>query len=276
VEARLRASNVDVSTWITEGPGHATALARRAVGEGFGTLVAVGGDGTVHEVVNGFEVSGRPRDDVRLGIVPSGTGMDLARNLRLASGPGAAAERILAGRERMIDVGVAQPNNVLFVNFAETGLGAAVVARRAEFPPRLPGRISFLAAAVQAALAEDNVGVRILVDDRLLFEGAAVSTVTANGAYFGAGMKIAPSASMQDGRLDVVVLGDFTRLEMVTQIWKLYPGVHIYLPKVTMARGTTVRIEAFGPTRLDLDGELVESRQPYVLSVLPAALRVLV
>lgn len=275
VEARLRTSGVEVPAWTTQGPGHGTVLARRAIAEGFRTLIAVGGDGTVHEVVNGFVADGRPRDDVRLGVVPSGTGMDFVRNLGLAAGLEAAVQRIAAGRERMVDVGVASPDNVLFVNFAETGLGAAVVAREARLPSGLPGRVSFLVAAIQAGLTEDTVPVRISVDGALLYEGMAVSAVTANGQYFGGGMKIAPGASMQDGYLDVLVLGDFTRFELVTQIWKLYPGVHVNLPKVRVARGKTVRIEPLEPARLDLDGELVDASQPYVLTVLPGALRLL-
>lgn len=275
VADQLRRRGWQITTLETATPGQATGLTRSAIDGGAGTILAVGGDGTVHEVANGFLWDGRVRDDARLGIVPAGTGMDFARNLGLRRGVRAALGTLLAGNERRIDVGLALPSGRLFVNFVETGLGANVVAREAEFREGWPGRASFFLAAIGAALDEDNLAVRMTVDGELVYEGPLVSAVVANGRYFGGGMKIAPYASMVDGLFDVLILGDFTRFELLSQIWKVYPGVHIRHRKVLWLTGHEVDIEPLERSRLDLDGEL-DGPGPYHVSLLPKALRVLV
>lgn len=239
---------------------------------GFTTIVAVGGDGTVHEVVNGFSDDDLAR--ARLAVVPAGTGMDFLRNVGLPRGARSIAELIASGQERSVDLGRAQAGeNRYFVNFAETGLGAAVVAREEVLSPSWPGRVSFFLAAVRAAMAEQNALSRVAVDGAVVYDGPLVSAIVANGRYFGGGMKVAPVASVTDGWLDVLILGDFSRAELVAQIWKIYPGTHVKHPKVLTVRARQVSIEPVGPARLDLDGELYGTG-PYIFGVLPSALRV--
>ncbi|GAC1445533.1 MAG: diacylglycerol kinase family lipid kinase [Chloroflexota bacterium] len=239
------------------------------------TLIAVGGDGTVHEVVNGFKEGEEVRDDVRLGIVPAGTGMDFARNIGMSRGVATAVRHLIQGSERRIDVGMCQSDRIrVFVNFAETGLGASVVAREAAFGPGWPGRISYLMAAIAAAMSEENPWARVCVDGDRVYEGPLVSVVVANGRYFGGGMKIAPQASVCDGIFDILILGDFSKAELIGQVWKIYPGFHVAHRKVLSVRGSRVTILSSPGTRLDLDGEL-GSEGPYSFRVLPQALRVL-
>jgi YegS/Rv2252/BmrU family lipid kinase len=245
------------------------------VAAGFDTILAVGGDGTVHEVVNGLARDGAISSNVVLGVVPAGTGVDFARNLRFPRRPDLVAARITAGRERRIDVGLADsPARRFFVNFAETGLGAAVVAREAHMSDLWPGRVSFLIAAMGASLRESNVEATVSVDGTTVHDGPLVSVVIANGPYFGGGMRIAPHAAVDDAALDILVLGDFARAELVSQVWKLYPGSHIRHPKVRWLTGSTVSVAPRSPTRLDLDGELYGTG-PYAFSVAPMALRVI-
>lgn len=273
VATRLEWHGIHASALRTAGPGDATRLTREALAAGSRTIMAVGGDGTIHEVVNGFLDDGAIRQDARLAVLPAGTGVDFVRNLGLRRGVVPAVERVLRGRETRIDLGRA--GEYAFVNFAETGLGASVVAREREFGGGWPGRASFFLAAVQAAMDEDNIGVRIVVDGGAVYDGPAVSVVVANGRYFGGGMKIAPSASMDDGLFDIFVLGDFNRIELVSQIWKIYPGVHVGHRKVLWRRGRRIEIDVDRQTRLDLDGEL-RGPGPYQLDIHPGALRVVV
>jgi diacylglycerol kinase (ATP) len=271
----LRARGVSSTVLTTEGPGHATSLAREVIGRGFETIVAVGGDGTVHEVVNGMFHDGKPVVDARLGIVPAGTGMDFQRNLGLGTGIRTSVEALAAGRERTIDLGLATgETSRVFVNFAEVGLGTSVVLREARFGAAWPGRASFFVAAVEAAISEENISAKVTADGDELWSGSTVSVIVANGPYFGGGMRIAPPAVVDDGWLDVVVLGDFSRRERITQIWKLYPGAHLRHRKVLWQRAleTTVRSQAV--SYLDLDGELYADRD-FNFSILPGALRVL-
>lgn len=275
VEKGLRARGIAVQEFLTRGPGDGEAQASLALDAGYSTLLAVGGDGTLHQVVNALRTEEGIRGDVRVGIVPAGTGMDFSRNVHVPRGSRAAIDRIVRGVERRIDVGVvAAPHLRLFVNFAESGLGASVVAREAGFSARWPGRASFFLAGLAAAARDHPVHGTVTVDGRAVYAGRMVSLVVANGAFFGGGMKIAPPASMEDGALDVVLLGDLSRVELVSQIWKLYPGTHLHNPHVHWMRGTTVAYDPLGPGRLDLDGELYDGG-PCRISVLPRALRIL-
>lgn len=201
--------------------------------------------------------------------------MDFTRNLGLRRSTASVVDTILSGRERRIDVGLSAGGHTkLFVNFAETGLGAAVVAREAAFGDAWPGRLSFFAAAVGAALSEPNARATITVDGTVVYEGPLVSAVVANGPFFGGGMKIAPQALMDDHLFDVLILGDFSRAELVSQIWKIYPGIHLKHPKVLWLQGRSVLIDPSTPMQLDLDGEL-GGEGPYRFEISPGALRVL-
>lgn len=260
---------------MTRARGDGEEHARQALSDGYRTIVAVGGDGTVHEVINGIVAGFGAPSDARLAVVPAGTGMDFLRNIGAARGVEAAVARIVRGRERRIDLGVVAARDRVFVNFMETGLGAAVVAREERLSDGWPGRLSFLLAALGAAVTEDNLSVRIQVDGNNVYRGPAVSVVVANGRYFGGGMKIAPTAEMDDGRLDVLVLGNFRRLELASQIWKIYPGIHLSHRKVVHVQATSVEIETGGGGLLDLDGELGGAGSCQV-TLRPQALRVLV
>jgi YegS/Rv2252/BmrU family lipid kinase len=274
VERELRAAGVNTRTAVTRRPGDAALLTRQALDAGHSTVAAVGGDGTVHEVVNGLFDGTGIAPGARLAIVPAGTGMDFARNIGAKRGVRAAVERILASREQCVDVGVVPAAGRVFVNFMETGLGAAVVAREAQLSDSWPGRASFFVAALGAAVREDNMRVHVRVAGQSVYRGPAVSVVVANGRYFAGGMKIAPMARMDDGALDVLILGDFRRLELASQIWKIYPGVHVKHDKVMHVRGPSAEVETAGASLLDLDGEL-GGNGSCTVHLLPNALRVL-
>lgn len=275
VEADLALHGIHPVTRITRMRGHATEISRQLADEGYTTIVAAGGDGTVHEVVNGLLSLASQGGKVHLGVVPAGTGMDFVRNARLPHSPRAIARAIAAGRTTSLDVGVGSwTDRKVFVNFAETGLGAAVVAREARFADAWPGRLSYLLAAVGAAIAESKVEALVSVGGTDVYSGPLVSAIVANGRYFGGGLKIAPLASMTDGQFDVLILGDFSRAQLVSQIWKIYPGLHVNHPKVLWLRGSNVQIRPTAPTPLDLDGEL-HGPGSYSFEILARSLQVL-
>jgi diacylglycerol kinase family enzyme len=201
--------------------------------------------------------------------------MDFARNVGAKRGHAAAVKRVTRGRELRVDVGFMRDEGRVFVNFMETGLGAAVVARVSHMGDRWPGRLSFFAAALSAAVTESNIRVHVQTDGAFVYEGPAVSVVAANGRYFGGGMKIAPAARMDDGLLDLLILGDLGKLELARQIWKIYPGKHVSHPKVMHLRASAVTVTTRGESLLDLDGEL-GGKGSCSATVLPRALTVLV
>jgi diacylglycerol kinase family enzyme len=202
--------------------------------------------------------------------------MDFARNANIRRGVGAAVGRIVRSEERLIDLGaLSEPFSRLFVNFAESGLGSSVVAREAAFSSRWPGRASFFLAGIAAAARDHPISGRVTVDGAIVYDGRLVSLVVANGRYFGGGMKIAPPARIDDGALDIVLLGDLSRVDLVSQIWKLYPGTHLRNPQVHWMRGTEVTFEPVSAGQIDLDGELYQGGRSRI-SVRQQALRVLV
>jgi diacylglycerol kinase (ATP) len=276
VEESLTRAGVRSQTVTTERRGHALELSRSALKAGARTLIAVGGDGTVHEVVNGLLDGENVSSDVQVAVVPAGTGMDFLRNTGASRDPRVIAAHILSETERRIDLGlVCGTQTTVFVNFAEIGLGASVVTRSEAHHPRIPGKTSYLLAAVAAALSERNSDFVIKVDGVEVFRGAGVSAIIANGPYAGAGMQIAPQARMDSGRLELTLLGDFSRAELLAHIWKIYPGTHVNLKKVLCWHGTNFEIVSSASSRLDLDGELYPPGA-HRIRVLPRVLRVIV
>ena len=182
VQSRLRSLRIDVDVFFTRGPGDGTEQAREALRADHTTILAVGGDGTLHEVINALLDHGSVRSDVRIGVVPAGTGMDFARNARLRRGVRAAVDRIVRGEERLFDLGaLSEPFPRLFINFAEAGLGSSVVAREAAFSSRWPGRASFFLAGIAAAARDHPIAGALTVDGETVYDGRLVSLVVANG-----------------------------------------------------------------------------------------------
>jgi YegS/Rv2252/BmrU family lipid kinase len=261
---------------------HAPSLVRDALGEGVSLIVAVGGDGTFNEVVNGFFEDGRAvNPEARLAIVPVGTGSDLRRTLSVPADVEAAARRIARGRSKTVDVGLAtyrdregEVRQRHFVNVADFGAGGAVVDKVNRTTKVFGGRISFLWAILTTLPKYRNTRVRYRGDGQ---QGDLVMNnfVVANGRYFGGGLMPAPHAEMDDGLLDVVIIGDITFKEARRNLGRLRRGEHLSLPQVTHFRAATVETECLDPALLDLDGEMVGSN-PTRFAVLPRTLRILV
>jgi YegS/Rv2252/BmrU family lipid kinase len=259
---------VDVAE--TTGPGHGTVLAREAVDAGWPLVVAVGGDGTVNEVVNGLIAPPAPAR-AELGVVMTGRGRDVCRNFGVPRDPRAAVHRLVAGRPSAVDVGWLEPAEGprrCFLNAGGGGLDG-VVARRTAGGGR-GGRWGYVAGLLSALRAHHSVPVSLAVDGQAMWSGCVTTVVAANGACFGGGMRIAPRADPTDGRLDVIVVGALSRAELVAWLPALYRGWHVHNRKVTMRREVAVRLDA--PLPLQVDGEPAGTG-PARLTVLPAVLR---
>lgn len=271
---------------ITSGPGDATGLCRQALHSGADTVVAVGGDGTISEVANGFFDGDQPvRPEAAMGIIPVGTGGDFRKTAGIPRDIRGAAQ-ILARREiRPIDIGhvelVTRDGSSaaqVFINIASFGLSGLVDELVNESSKRLGGKLSFMVATARAGLRYQNQRVRLVFDgDEAGSADVTVNTVAvANGRYFGGGMYVAPEAELDDGRFDVVAIGDLSKWEFVRHGRKLYAGTHLHLDKVSHRRAVTVRAEAIGgeQVRLDIDGE-TPGVLPATFRILPRALKLI-
>ena len=270
---------------LTRAPGDATRLARDALATGADLVVAVGGDGTANEVANGFFEAGAPvQTDAAFGFVPFGTGGDLRKTLAIGRELPAAARILRQGHRRSIDVGALTFTTAggseatrVFVNIASFGMSGMVDQYVNTTTKAFGGTVSFMLATARAGLHYQNQRVRLVFDDdEASGIDCTISTVAvANGRYFGGGMKIAPTAEIDDGLLDVVVLGDLGMVEMARHSSKLYAGSHLGLDKVEHRRVRALRATSLErePVHIDCDGE-TPGRLPASFRILPRALTI--
>ena len=270
---------------MTTRAGEATEVTRRAVRAGNANIIAVGGDGTLSEVVNGcFDEDGNIVDrDSALGLLPSGTGSDFRRSLGTGTND-QLIRSILHSKTRSIDAARVEFQNNrneksfrTFINVASFGLGgdvsALVNAWRERLPRMISGRARFAAAAIAALRRYKNVEVSITLDDRSIKINSNF-IVVANGCFAGGGMMLAPNAELDDGLLDVILTNEISRFDIVRELGRIQRGAHLNHPKVTELHAREITIAASRPMPIDLDGEMVGTT-PARITVLPSAIRFL-
>lgn len=261
--------------------GHATDLTCQGLKEGFDLIVAVGGDGTNNEVVNGFFEDEKPiNSEAVFGCITRGTGGDLRKTLGTPRDLGRAAALLAGGSTRVVDVGhmtlidhEGKRVSRYFINIASFGIGGEVDARVNRTTKALGGFVSFAWASLVSMVHYKNKPVRLTVDGKTVGDFKIFNCAVANGQYFGGGMHVAPYAKMDDGLFDIVVLGDFSRTETILEMNKIYNGTHVHNPKVQCLTGRVVEATSDEVVLLDVDGEQ-PGRLPSTFSVLPGALRV--
>jgi YegS/Rv2252/BmrU family lipid kinase len=268
---------------ITAGPGHATILTRDALTAGVERVIALGGDGTVNEVVNGFFAEGAAiRPEASFGLLPFGTGGDFRRTLNIPTNLDDAAALIAANQRRHIDVGQldfttrdGSRSRRMFANITSFGVSGVVDRLVNESSKRL-GRLAFAVATARATWSYQNQRVHLRFDDDPADTvDVTVNTVAiANARYFGGAMKVAPDAEVDDGAFDVVVIGDMGIRELLLHGGRLYKGTHLTLDKVSHRRARVVDAEPTDPgatVELDVDGENL-GRLPARFTLLPRSL----
>jgi YegS/Rv2252/BmrU family lipid kinase len=280
--AALRDTLGDYEERFTGGAQDATRIARDGLLAGAERVIAVGGDGTTNEVVNGFFQAGRLiNPGAVLGFMPRGTGGDFRKSLGIGKRLEECLPVLSSGHTRACDVGLAtfvgpsgEPVRRYFINITSFGLGGLVDDRVNHSTKAFGGKTSFLLGTLKAMLAYRNKPVRLRVDDTF-DEALTINNVAvANGQYFGGGMWVAPHATIDDGLFDVIVLGNMSRLEMLTQGTRIYKGTHLALPKVLELRGRRVEATSDEEVLIDMDGEQ-PGRLPIAFEMLPSALRLI-
>ncbi len=269
----------------TQQPHDATMLARAALRRGVGRIVAIGGDGTLNEAANGFFDDGVPiHPEAVLAPISCGTGGDFRRSLHTSADPALAVRALLQNRVRTIDVGQIQYTTApgaratrLFLNIASFGMGGAVdrVVHTLPGKAQLGGQAAYLYAILHTLARYRNQPVTLHVDDEPVFDGPIRAVAVANGRSFGGGLPIAPDAHLNDGRFDVVVLGDLPRRTLIRHIKRFYAGTHLSLDGVLAFRGRhiTAHPATRNPVLLDVDGEPM-GQLPATFTLHPRALRV--
>ena len=282
VQRALERHGATVTLGATERPGDATRFAREARRDGLDCTVVMGGDGTLNEVCQAYlDDRGEALAGPPLALIPSGTGGDFRKTLDLGTDLDANVEHLFACEPRPLDLGILEAHghdgrNVTraFVNITSFGLGGLTDRIVNAGPKWLGGKSAFFLGTLRALIAYQNAAVRVKVDGAVWLESPVVNVALANGRFFGGGMQIAPEADPSDGLLDVVALGDLTRLETVGLTQHIYAGTHLGRPQIKSTRGARVEAEALVPgaeVLIDMDGE-TPGRLPLAARLAPGAL----
>jgi len=253
----------------TSRPGEAEELAERA-GDAHGEVIAVGGDGTVHEVVNGH-VRGGAR--AALGVIPLGSGDDFAKLLA-----GDFLASLSAGRTRPFDLGRIDADGAVryFANGMDIGFGAHGAANVRRVPRALTGFGAYLGALALTMLDYPLLRVRLQYDDEPPVEAHTAMTAVMNGTTFGGSFRVCPGALPDDGWLDVLQVGPVGRGGILRLVPKILRGAHEGDPRVELRKARRLRVEAEKPLLAEADGEIAfRSARRLEIDVLPRALRVI-
>lgn len=283
VDAALSAAGVGFDLTETDAPLEAMRLAEGAAGR-YAAVIAVGGDGTVHEVVNGLmraPIAVRPA----LGVLPLGSGDDYAKMLPPRS-PGAprphwraALAAIALGRARAHDVGVirdGEGGERYFANGMDVGFGAHVARNIAQVPRWVTGLGAYLAAIAQTMVRYPTLELRLQLDGDEPFAHRSTIAAVMNGRCFGGSFWACPDARADDGLLDVLLADVVSRAQILRLVPKLMRGTHVGEPILRMLRARRLVIESEEPLVLEADGELPAlAGRRLEIEVIPGALRVL-
>ena len=260
IERTLQAKGLQYRVFLTTGPGDATRAARAALLAGERFLVAVGGDGTIHEVVNGMLQDDKPViPHSVLGVVAAGSGCDFVKTFGLPEDAVRACDYLDGSNQFPVDVGKLTYRDdhgrdavCYFPNVAEAGLGGAVVARAARLPRRFRRSRYFLGFWLTLpGFRPTEVRVQA---DRRSFEGKAHNVVVANCQFYGGGMKISPRSWPGDGYFDVLIMKG-PKSDAFTLLPKVYRGEHLPHRNIAEFRAKHVTVEADAPLRIEADGE---------------------
>jgi YegS/Rv2252/BmrU family lipid kinase len=259
----------------TLAPGHATALARDHARADL--VIAVGGDGTFREVATGLVGT-----DTTMAIVPTGSGNDFPRTVGIPSDTTKACRAARDGMTRHIDMARLQVehNDAVetshFINAAGFGFDARVVAETRK-SKRLSGLPLYMSAVFRAIRDNRSLSMHLRVDDRE-WDKPVLLVAIANGRYYGGGMRIAPGAEPDDGRLDICIIDAIPRRTIVRRLPDIVRGTHVKLKEVTTLRAARLDLEFDAPPDVQLDGDLldVSGSRKFTIQVLPGALKLIV
>lgn len=262
---------------FTEKPLHAIEISRSAIKEGSELIVAIGGDGTVNEIANGFfENLKIINPQTILGLIPSGTGCDLSRSLNIPNRLRNALEIITQAPSALIDIGRAtfvnhsgEQEERIFLNVGDFGVGGEVVKRVNDNRMKRKAS-SYLKSLLSAFFSYKNKKIKIKIDDQEIPLNEYLIGAVANGKIFGKGMKIAPDAKLNDGYFDIILVKGMKTWEFLLNAYKLYSGTHLSLPQITLIQGKKIEADPVeeDSVLIELDGEQL-GRLPATFEILP-------
>ncbi len=280
LEAEARAHFRDLAVGFTTEPMHAAELARNALNAGYRTIVAVGGDGTLNEVVNGFfGPGGQPvAPDAAVGILPQGTGGDFRRTAKVPASWSRAVRHIATAPVRRVDAGRVlfrahdgTQKERFFLNVASVGVPGAVDEEVNRSSKLLGGQLSFMIASFRTLMRFRDPVVRFSIDGGPVEQMPITALAMGNGQYFGGGMRVAPGAILDDGLFHGTLWTGYTLLDFVVRAHTVYSGSHVSSPRTRVFTARKVTVESDERVLLDIDGEQ-PGTLPATFEILPGVI----
>jgi len=271
VETELKHAGIEYELATTRNALHAIELAQDAHVVGYARILAIGGDGLVHEIINGLLRASGEGETIPLGIIPLGTGNDFNKMMPPACRVGqthddwhVAIQTIARGETDLFDVGrivgdnplPGQPHPHYFDNGMDVGFGALVAKHASSVPAFLQGTSMYLAAVFKTLANYQVPRLKITLNDGTTIEQRSTMTAIANGRCFGGGFWIAPDAEPNDGQFDVMVAQGLGRAGILALVPRVMQGTHLTHPAVRMLRAARVVIDSPDPLVVEADGEL--------------------
>jgi diacylglycerol kinase (ATP) len=263
----LDQSGQQYRVYFTVGRGDGTVLAAKAVREGAELVVAVGGDGTLYEVVNGIDP-----DQTVFAVIPLGTGNGFRRSCALPGQWQSVLQGLSSWQPRLIDLGLI--NGSFFLNVAGIGFDAAVAEMAAEKYKVIKGYPAYVAAFFDELTHFDHFCTRVDCAEWEIEQQNSLLVMVANGPYYGGGFNIAPQAAIDDGKLDLIIVRKLTNPETTLLAFQAMVGKHLDHSAVIATKIDRVRVEADRQVPVHIDGEVI-GKLPVEIDIRPAALQIL-
>lgn len=272
------ANSYEVVFYFTEFSGHATGLARQAALLKSSYIISAGGDGTLNEVANGVMLSGNK--DVKVGLLPHGTGNDFAKTIGVTNNVGELKNLIESNSVKEIDLGFVnfkdkqgKDESRYFINITDVGLGGFIAQKLDGSSKWMGAFLTFQKAIITTFLTYKHRWVKSKADG-FTYEGKILSYIIANGKYFGAGLGIAPDAKPDDGLLNITLGADISLWDYLMNLGKVRKCLKIEHPQMSYQPAKEIMIESKEPLPIDMDGEFV-GYSPIKVTIVPKALKFL-
>jgi YegS/Rv2252/BmrU family lipid kinase len=283
VEFMLRNKNYCFDVQLTEKPMHACQITSDALQNGYYHIIAVGGDGTINEVVNGFfHNKNTINKEYVLSILPMGTGSDFSRILPVSTSVEYAEKLLTEGKEQLCDVIKADftnwdgiPETRYFINVADVGVGCETCIKVNNNSKAMGGFLSFLISFIGVIVSFKSPEFIVEVDGEIFYTGKSSLVAINNGKYFGGGVMIAPQAQIDDGLIDVLIMKDASTFDFLMTLPSAYKGNHLNHSKIQLTQGRQVKLSSSVKVGLEMDGE-TPGRGDVNFEILPAGIRLLI
>lgn len=270
IEQIMDAKNIEYNIIVTKKPEDAIGITKKGIQEGYETIVAVGGDGTVNEVSRGIIESGKGK----LGIIPSGTGNDIARTLEIDFDLVRAIDIIIAGHRKEIDVGFV--NGRLFVNIASIGFDAETVINTQSVKKKIRLKIAYIIGVLMTLIRFKSKRVQLEINDVSMEKDITLIAV-GNGRYYGGGLEILPMAILDDGYFYICIVKKISSIKLLFLFPTIFAGKHIKIKKyVEIYKAKKVIVRTKDKVFLNVDGEIYDIKKETIFQMDNRKLPVLV